>query len=105
MEKILRFSNSKRIKRNIALNKKSIKIVFKDKLKLIESLIDFQVQLTDLYFRQRMVKNQLSEVYHDNHVEDMTLFNQINLHFSILSLIQQDSTVPHGYYCDSLSNF
>lgn len=83
-----KFLNSRKIQGKISIHKKLIKKVFDDKIKLIKKLIDYQVQLTDLYFRQRLAKEQLSEIYHDNKVEDMTLLNQINLSYSILILIE-----------------
>lgn len=83
-----KFLNSKKIQGEITIHKKLIKQVFADKITLIKKLIDYQIQLTDLYFRQRLAKNQLSEIYHDNKVADMALLNQINLSYSIIQLIE-----------------
>jgi len=87
-----RFLNSRQIYSTIRINKKMTKKIFETKINLIKKFIDYQIQLTDLYFRQRIAKEQLREVYHTNTVTDSTLLNQINLSYSIIILIE------HGFY-------
>ncbi|MEM2160733.1 MAG: hypothetical protein QXN55_07260 [Candidatus Nitrosotenuis sp.] len=82
------FFNFKKIQSNVIINKKLIKKVFAKKIFLIKKLIDYQTRLTDLYFRQMLAKQQLSEVYHNNTVENSALLNQINLSYSIMMLIE-----------------
>lgn len=87
-KKSSKYLNSRKIQDKITINKKLIKKVFIVKIQLIKKLIDYQIQLTDLYFRQMIAKQQLHEKYNENMVANSTLLNQINLSYSIIMLIE-----------------
>ena len=76
------------ISKGIINNKKIISKVFESKFKLIHHLIDYQIQLTDMYLRGIRVKKRLGLAYEENIVVDNTMLSRITLNHSIMILLE-----------------
>lgn len=87
-KKSISYINSKQIYTKIRVSKKFVRKAFAKKICLIKKLMDFQVSLTDMYFRQILVKEKLRLRYDENTVVTNALLKQIYLSYSIMLLLE-----------------
>lgn len=80
--------NLQNILDEIKFTKKFVLKFFGKKLKLILDIIDYQIRLTGMYFKECDVKKFLGSVYEDNVVLNNCLFNQPYISLSIVLLIK-----------------
>ena len=87
-ESMQNIKDSRKILVNIRNNKKLINKVFEKKIKLINKLIDYQTQLTSIFFQHLYMKDQLGEVYRKNVVVNNSLLSLTNLTYSIMIMLE-----------------
>lgn len=74
--------------KKIQNNKKTVKKVFSDKIKIIKKLMKYETQLTSIYLKELHTKQMLGERYEKNIVADNSILSLTNITYSTLILLE-----------------